>query len=283
MRTESEVLAQFDKWAQVDENIRTAILAGSRANPKARLDFLSDYDIALYVTNLKPFHESDDWLRTFGSILVRWPLVPRSTFNSNWLTRLVFFEDGVRVDFQITDAKHIEPNTYDNGYRVLVDKDGLTETLNEPTFTKFNIKKPSKTQYATLINDFWWDATYVPKYLVRDELPFAKYMLDNELRYSYLHQVLEWYIGCEQDWAVNTGCHGKWFKRYLEKETWSEYQSTYAGSGIEENWSAFFRLIELFRKLGKGVAERLGYAYPDDLDQKVTEHISRIRRKAQME
>lgn len=277
MRTEREVLSQFDEWAQGNELVRAAVLTGSRVDPKRQTDFLSDYDIALYVADRCPFQKDDAWLRVFGSIMVRWPLKPRSTFDEKWLTRLILFKDGVRIDFQITDVKHIDPNAYDNGYRVLIDKDALTANLNQPTFSEYIIRKPSRQEYETLVHEFWWDATYVPKYLWRDELPFAKYMFDKVVRYSYLQRLLEWYIGQQHGWTVSTGLYGKCFKRYLDAETWTELESTYARSDIKENWVAFFRMVDLFRKLATEVGAQLGYEYPIDLDDEVTKYYSSIR------
>jgi aminoglycoside 6-adenylyltransferase len=279
MRTESEVLTQFKEWAQNNELVRAALLTGSRANPNSQPDALSDYDIALYVTDLCPFQESDSWLSIFGTILVRWPLVPCSTFDKNWLTRLILFDDGVRIDFQITEATGTDPNASGNDFRVLIDKDGLIKYSGEPDFSAYNIHKPSAEEYKTIVHEFWWDATYVPKYLWRDELPMAKYMLDDVLRFSYLHRLIEWYIGQQHDWAINAGCYGRWFKRYLSAWKWSEYESTYVGSGIEENWAAFFSLVDLFRTLAKEVGSKLGYEYPVELDEKVTDYFSVVRHK----
>ncbi|MEW8053187.1 MAG: aminoglycoside 6-adenylyltransferase [Candidatus Thiodiazotropha sp.] len=277
MRSETEVLTQVDAWAQGDACVRAVILNGSRADSKTQPDFLSDYDLVVYVTNLRPFQESDSWLQGFGSILVRWPMAPRSTFDSNWLTRLVLFEDDVRIDFQITEARDIGPSEFDNGYRVITDKDGMTRSLNAPTFTEFNIKKPLKDEFEDLVNEFWWDAIYVPKQLCRNELPFAKYMLDNALRHTHLHRMIEWYIGSQHDWSVNPGCHGKWFSRYLDTETWTAYKNSYAGFEIEKNWRAFFQLAKLFGRLAAETAEHLGYPYTEDLGKKVTEYAARLR------
>lgn len=277
MRTEEEVLTQFNKWAQSNDLIRAAVLTSLRVDPKGVTDFLSDYDIELYVADLEPFRKDDEWLSVFGPIMVRWPLKPRSTFDEKRLTRLVLFKDGVRIDFQITDKTEIEPDAYDDGYRILLDKDDLTIGLNDPTFSKHIIKKPSREEYDTLVHEFWWNATYVPKYLWRDELPFAKSVLGQTVRDKYLRTVIEWFIGLQHDWSVNTGLCGKWFKHYLDAETWSEFESTYAGADIEENWQSFFKAISLFRKLGKTVGRSLGYDYPTQLDQEMTDYYSTIR------
>ena len=277
MRTEEEVLSQFDEWAQGNDLIRAAVLTSSRVDPEGTTDFLSDYDIELYVADIGPFQKDDEWLSVFGPIMVRWPFRPRSTFDEQWITRLVLFKDGIRIDFQITDQTSIESSAYDYGYRVLIDKDNLTAGLSAPTFSKHTIKRPSREEYDRLVHEFWWNATYIPKYLWRDELPFAKSVLGQTIRDKYLRTVIEWFIGLQHDWSVNTGVCGRYFKRYLDDETWTEFESTYAGADIEENWQAFFTVISLFRKLGKIVGRRLAYNYPTQLDKEMTDYYSKIR------
>lgn len=279
MRSEEEIYSLFDKWAKNNDLIRAAVLTSSRAKPGVKIDFLSDYDIELYVSDIVPFQRDDKWLSVFGEIMVCWPLRPRPTLEEGWITRLVLFKDYLRIDFQITDQVYIQPDAYQDGYRVLIDKDNLTAELNPPTFAPFNIKKPSEDEYDDRINAFWWDATYVPKYLWRDELPFAAFMLGCGLRDKYLRTIIEWYIGMENDWVVDTGLHGKWFKRYLSPELWADYESTFAGADIEENWTAFFNAVSLFRKLAKVVGEGLGYTYPEKLDKDMMEYYLQIHKK----
>ncbi|MBZ5536259.1 MAG: aminoglycoside 6-adenylyltransferase [Acidobacteriia bacterium] len=76
---------------------------------------------------------------------------------------------------------------------------------------------------------------------------------------------------------TTTFLYGKGFKRYLDAETWSELESTYAGSEIEENWEAFFRMVNLFRKLAIEVGTQLGYEYHIHTDEDVTKYCSSIR------
>ena len=167
--------------------------------------------------------------------MIRWPYKPRSTGTEGWITRLILFNDGLRFDFQITDQLTIETNRYDNGYDILIDKDGIAKDLPSPTYSEYIINKPSKEVFETLVNEFWWDAYYVAKYLYRDELPFAKYMLDYVLRYSFLHQVIHWKIGFENNWSVATGALGKDFKKLLDQKTWQCYKETFANGEIDKN------------------------------------------------
>ena len=147
MKTENQILPHFIKWAENNNLIRAAILTSSRVSKSATIDFLSDYDIELYVSEIDTFFDNDIWLEPFGKIMVKWPLKPKTTIDNNWLTRLIIFEDGVRIDFQITEQKEAESKRYMNGYKVLIDKDSITQDIAEPTYMEFNINKPTKEEF----------------------------------------------------------------------------------------------------------------------------------------
>ena len=108
------------EWAARTDNVRAVILTSSRTNPEVPVDFLSDYDIELFVRDLNPFLSRDEWLELFGTILVRWPRVPPQ--GDEGTTRLVLYEDAPRIDFQIKKAAKLSeyvsslPDFYDIGY-----------------------------------------------------------------------------------------------------------------------------------------------------------------------
>ena len=63
MRTQAEVLGQFDEWARGNDIVRAAILTSTRDNPERETDFLSDYDIEFFVADLNPFQKDDSSLK----------------------------------------------------------------------------------------------------------------------------------------------------------------------------------------------------------------------------
>jgi len=277
LRSQEEVLEQLVQWARKNEIVRAVVLASSRANPKRETDILSDYDVECYVTDIELFERSDAWLTHFGEVMVRWPRAPRSAVPWADITRLVLFQDAVRIDFQIRKIAEIPADAYDDDYQVLLDKDGLLSHLRPPTHTKHRIRKPTREEYETLANDFWWNAHYVPKCLRRDELPFAANMLCRLIRGKYLHTAIGWLIGLESGWSVNPGVSGRKFKRYLDDATWGAYEATFASAEIEAQWQAFHASVDLFRHLMKRVADNLGYTYPETLDKKMTAHFRWIQ------
>jgi aminoglycoside 6-adenylyltransferase len=277
MRTEKKILNQINKLSVENNNLCAAVLTSSRGGNSKDLDYFSDYDIELYVYDLSSILENDNWLSPLGDIMVRWPLRPRTTFNENWITRGIIFNDGLRIDFQITDNLNIQPTYLDYGYKVLFDKEKILKNLPKPTFTEFNIKKPTLEEYEIIVKEFWWNASYVPKYLWRNELPFAKFMMNSAIHHKYLKKVIEWYIGFNNDWQINPGIAGRFFKRYLSQEIWLKYEFTFSGAGIEDNWKAFFNAISLFSKLAKEVGTALGYKYPSKMEKEMTNYYKSIK------
>ena len=277
MKSEQEVLELLRQWAEQRANVRTVILTSSRADRRRQPDVLSDYDIELFVRNIRPFTEDDAWVYDFGQIMVRWPAAPQPTFSEDWITQLVLYEDGTRIDFQITTLAPSTSENLENGYRIVVDKDGAAAHLPEPTYSRYIIQPPTVQAFDSRMNAFWWDIIYVAKALRRGELNYAKYMLDGTIRFDKLQPLIEWYIGLNHDWTVSTGIYGRWFHEYLDQSIWDSYNQTFAGAEFESNWRALFATIELVRTLGHTVAHSLGFEYPDETDRKVTDYIQWIK------
>lgn len=274
-------ITAFDKFlnnVNDIDNIRAALLTSSRANKNAKTDFLSDYDIELYVDDIGIITRGDEWANFLGPIMTCWPRYPRTTFDNNWITRLLLFEDGTRIDFQITSKKDARLPNIDYGHEILLDKDNILSDLAEPTHSRFNIKKPTKEEYETLVNEFWWDATYVPKYLWRDELPFAKKIMNTSV-HDDLIQVIKWHIGFNNNWQINVGAFGRYIKFHLEDEYWKQYEEIFCGADIEENWNSFFIAIDLFCNLARNLGIVLGYNYPNAKEDKVRNFYLKIKNK----
>src|SRR5918912_3839456 len=98
--------------------------------------------------------------------------------------------------------------------------------------------KPSAQRYQDVVEEFWYETTYVAKYLWRDELVAARTVLDGILRREVLQPMLEWLIEVEHDWSVNPGTLGRSLKRYVRPAVWAQLEQTYAGPAMEANWRA---------------------------------------------
>jgi len=83
------------------------------------------------------------------------------------------------------------PAELDAGHRVLLDKDHLTDEMQSPTYRAYIPVRPTNGVYQTTINDFFSDAPYIAKCLLRGELLPAKWCLDYDMKHVYLRPMLE--------------------------------------------------------------------------------------------
>jgi aminoglycoside 6-adenylyltransferase len=71
---------------------------------------------------------------------------------------------------------------------------------------------------------------------------------------------------------------GRGLERRLPADVWAELAGTYVGPAIEENWAALFRTSALFSRVANEVADALGYAYPQDVEDGVAAQVRAVRR-----
>ncbi|HEY7781428.1 MAG TPA: aminoglycoside 6-adenylyltransferase [Ktedonobacterales bacterium] len=279
-----DVLARLTRWGEAHPLVRAMVLESSRIVAGAPLDRFSDYDVLLVVSDVRPFVEDDAWLGDFGPPLVRFRDA-METWGIPTYTRLVLYRDRTKIDYSIWPVnlarlvveRREPPDLLDWGYRVLLDKDGLTVGLPPPTRTAHIPARPTEREYFALIEEFWWESIYVAKNLWRDELVHARYSLDVVMRHELLVRMLEWRVEIDRGWSWKPGPVGRGLKATLPQALWSELAATFVGPGLEENWEALFRMTALFRRAAAEVGNALGYAYPGDLDAGVTAYLREVR------
>lgn len=279
------VIDNITAWGKADPRIRAVVWTSSRTNPAAAVDALSDYDIILVVDDVAPFAADEEWLHRFGPLLVVYRDPVQYEIDLPSFGRITQYEDGLKIDFTVMPValwrrRLDQPGVQDDldvGYRVLIDKDGLTADLPPPTYQAYIPSPPNEATYLTIVEEFFHEGTYVVKNLWRDELIPAKYSFDHVMKTGHLRTMLEWRMEVDHDWAVKLGVLGKGLKKRLPPELWAAFERTYVGADLDENWEAFFATITLFREVAVAVGEALGYAYPYDLDRRATAYFRDVR------
>jgi aminoglycoside 6-adenylyltransferase len=281
---EDDVITCLVQWAEQQPLLRALLLTSSRANPAAPVDRLSDYDVIFVVSEMASFAQGEDWLRTFGNILVKFRgSDPR--YEHEALTQLVVYEDGTKIDYTVwtldklkrASAQPALPDVLDVGYRVLLDKDALTASLQPPTYRAHIPRKPTRQEFEALVEEFWWETTYVAKNLWRGELFPAMYSFECVIKIDLLRRLLEWHFEIRHNWSIKPGTLGRGLKHRLKPELWAQIESTFVGADMEENWDALFRTAELFRIAAIEVAHHLGYDYLHALDERMITYLNGIR------
>lgn len=283
---EQEALRRFIAWGETQDSVRAMVLTSSRTSPIGVVDVFSDYDVILVVTDITPFYNSRLWLEDFGPVLVlyRDPILQDGDVEMS--AYVVQFENGLKIDFtlwpvalmQRVAAEATLPAEFDAGYRILLDKDHLSDGLKPPTYKAYIPKPPSEDDYQEKIELFFLDAIYMAKFLWRDDIIAAKHMLDYFIKQDYVIPLLVWHYEIANQWSVKPGLFGRRLKRWLRPDLWDELETTYTDTGLENNWTALFRTIHLFRRVAIEVGEHLGYTYPHALDGRVDAYIQKVRK-----
>ena len=281
--SEATILRRLTAWAASDDLVRALILESSRAVADAPLDAFSDYDVLLVLGDTQPFLDDEAWAHAFAEPLVMFRDT-LTTWGMTTYTRLALYADGTKIDYMLWPvellrqvvASQTPPDVLDWGYRVLLDKDGSTAGLPAPTRAAHLPPRPSETEYLALVEEFWWETTYVAKNLWRDELMHAKYNLDVVMRHDLLTRMLEWRVEVDEGWTWKPDMAGRGLRGKLAPETWTALEATWVGADIEENWRALFAMTGLFRRVAQEVAAALGYTYPEAIDRGVTAYLERV-------
>ena len=282
---EQEIIERLIQWAEHQPLVRATLLTSSRAIPQAPVDVFSDYDAILAVLDVQPFYEDRAWLEDFGAVLAlyRDPIILDGGLQrSAYVTQ---YENGLKIDFSLWPVELLQrvvadpqlPDELDAGYLVLLDKDHLTDGLKPPTYAAYIPTTPTETEYQTVVEVFFLEATYVAKLLWRDDLMAAKHILDHFMKQEHLRPILEWRLEIDHQWSVKPNPYGRRLKKWLRPDLWAELESTYTGAGLEANWEAMFRTIALFRQVAIEVGDRLGYSYPHDLDRRTVAYLQKVK------
>ncbi|MHC6198001.1 AadS family aminoglycoside 6-adenylyltransferase [Elizabethkingia miricola] len=283
MKIRDEKLREILDWANGNEDIRAVILTSSLVNPLAPVDDFSDLDVELIFEDNQAYIADRKWLNLFGKPISMIE-EDESCFNGIHAMKMVLYEDTVKVDFKLyrkssflQEIQYEElPEDWDIGYKILLDKDGITQNMKPPTHRISIIKKPDEKDFTKLFKDFWWDCTYVAKCLARGDIFYAKFVSENILRTEYLVPLLEWHIANQHNWDITTNKHGRLFKKYLSQDLWSKTEQTFSGSNIEENWKALFSMTDIMGELGKNLAEALNYSYPSEMENNIRTYLETV-------
>ncbi len=279
MRSEQEMMELILGTAREDERIRAVIMNGSRANPNAPRDFFQDYDIVYVVTDPAPFRNNYEWIKRFGELMILQepddmddpPPGDKLSF-----AYLMQFADGTRIDLGIHPMAQVDKIERDSQSILLLDKDSIVKPFPPASDVDYLPSPPTAKAFFDCCNEFWWVSPYVAKGLWREEIIYAKYMLDHYVR-EQLDKMLRWQIGVQTEFNKNPGKFGKYFEQFLAPEHWKMLLKTYSAADYEQTWQALFAMCDLFRAIAIEVAEHFGFDYPYGDDARVTAHLRHVR------
>jgi len=278
MRSEEEVISLILNVANTDDRIRAVLLNGSRADPNATKDIFQDFDIIYIVKKIDSFIKNHSWIDVFGERLIlqlpeEMTTGDKDDHSFHYLMR---FKDGNRIDLTLFPIDKLGSHYKQDSLTILLlDKDNLFEKLSPPSESDYLIKPPTEKEFTDCCNEFWWVSTYVAKGLWRNEITYAKEMLEIPVRRMFL-KIIEWYIGINTEFTVSFGSGGRNMKHYISPDLYNRILSTYPDGNINNIWNSLFLMTEIFSQLANKIAQTINFRYNKGEELNVRDYLKQI-------
>jgi aminoglycoside 6-adenylyltransferase len=265
------LIQRFVNWAEAEENIRAALVIGSRARVDHPADEWSDLDVTFLANDPQPYVVETDWLSTIGQV---WLSFLEMTPDGEAFERRVLFEGGLDVDFvpsSISELRQMldkgltaaDAEMIRRGVRVILDKDGDLAKLDEMEVKRSERALPSQAEFLNVVNDFWYHTVWTAKHLRRGELWWGKSCCDGYLK-GLLLRGLEWHALASRGPHTDTWMRGRFLEEWADPRAVESLSATFAHYDEADVWRALQATMELFRWLAEETAELFGYGYPSD-------------------
>lgn len=266
------LIENFVKWAENCPDIRAAFILGSHAREDHAADRWSDMDVMFFAVNPQEYLAQTDWLENVGSV---WITLLNAGGKDVPLLR-VLFEKGFDVDFIIYPDNYLKelirdgvyPRSFHGGVRVILDKDDLAKKIIPPYFCSLPVRPPTRAAFLDTVDFFWHYTFHTAKLLLRGELWLCQ-IWDPEIKKNLL-MMLQWHAKAVKGWDFNTWYNGKYLSEWADPRAVKEIEMIFAPYDKEDNIHALLATTDLFRWLAKETAQLLNYAYPQDLDDNIS-------------
>ncbi|MBS1598071.1 MAG: aminoglycoside 6-adenylyltransferase [Bacteroidetes bacterium] len=273
-----KMLEKIIEWAKTKSSIHAMILTGSLVG-KGKKDSLSDYDIAIFGNDFD-FINNDKWIDEIGKYLVCIH-DQFDFFQSQIPTRLTIFKKGIKVDFSFHPISLLHtlveqpklPDSYNIGYKILLDKDCITSKMQKPNYKAYRINKPSGKTFDLNCKEFWFEIYHVAKYISREDLWTAQTRAHATKK--WLLQMIEWNHAIDSKWNFSPKQDGKNMKDWIDKKLWSALHDCFGRFDKKDSWRALKKTMKLYRKVAVKTASQLKYIYDHKMDEGISEFVNR--------
>ncbi len=280
MRTEEEVLNTILSVAQADNRIRAVIINGSRTNKKVIKDDFQDFDIIYLVENLESFKDNPNWIDVFGErIILQMPnsmkICKDDVLSEEEICYLMLFKDLNRIDLNLVKVEN-KADCKDSLNKVLLDKDNLLSHIVEPNDSDYLVRKPSQKEFMDCCNEFWWVVPYVVKGLAREEVLYAKEMLEIPIRNMFM-KMLAWSVGAEHRFTINVGKSNRFLKQYVSESFWNRILNTYPDAKKINIWDSLMEMVNLFDEIARKLADKINLNYNELEAENVKKYLDKMK------
>jgi len=283
-----QLINRFCEWAKTREDIRALFIIGSRARADHPADEWADLDLVVVTANPDRYLSKTDWINIPGKPILTF-IEP--TASANEKERRVLFEGMLDVDFAIIPQEKAQAflreatsqegvrqlsNIFGRGVRILLDKDQVITKLKAATAgaEKQTPKKPTQQEFQELVSDFLYHAVFTAKHLRRGELWWTALCLNCKLQ-DQIRTMIEWHALAKTDGKQDTWFRGRFLEEWADPQITRELRKTFTHYDKKDIRKALIASTTLFNHIAKETAQKLGYPYPTDKEQKIEKWIEK--------
>ncbi|WP_206055249.1 aminoglycoside 6-adenylyltransferase [Nocardia sp. CS682] len=262
------------EWARGRDDVRVVLRTGSRARGDGAVDALSDHDIELYTTDVERYSGDDGWVRELGEVWVNVELA--GPYDNP--AHLVFFEGGVKVDFQVVPVQRLGEmveggldELHERGYQVLFDRDGSAAGLPAATGSAPVGELPDQEEFGALCSEFWFEIAHLPRYSARGELWVVK-SRDWETK-ELLLTMIEWHAISRHGSGHDVWHAGTKMRQWAAQGVWERVEGIFAiGDPLRQAQAT----ADLFGELAREVATAGGLDYPEKAEKTIRPSLDQL-------
>ena len=252
--------AAVTDWARKRDDVRAAMVVGSRARRDMPADRWSDLDVGLLLDDPTALAEDAGWVAEFGRPVLTFL---EEAAVSGAVERRVLYEGGEDVDFVLLPAsawRELASSSgarvlLSRGYRMLHDELGVEAELGEVAPPEPS-SAPDQAAFTELGSDFWFHALWAARKLRRGEVLTALGCLDR-LLLSNLVTLLRWHA-LSLDPSVDTWHGTRFVERWADPGALATLETVVPGYGVRDVARGLWATIDLYQGLEEETARRLG-------------------------
>ncbi len=279
--TPATALDRLVHWLSAREDMRGAVLVGSRARTEVPADEWSDTDVLVLTIDPAALLDGDEWVTdAFGGAVLSYT---EPTPVADLRERRVLLPDG--TDFDVIPvpvdrvalllARGPALAVLASGYRVLLDKDDVFEDL-PARLSEFGAGAgspvpwpPPATEVTNLAADYWHHCVWITKRVCRGELFLAQWTNAVHQRHILL-RFARWQALARSGGAAQVWYDGRFAEYWAAPETVAALHGSVAGSTPRDVVTALLGTMRAFAPLSAEVLSAVGRPYPEETDRWIT-------------
>jgi aminoglycoside 6-adenylyltransferase len=271
------IINKLVEWATRHEDIRALVLIGSRARSSDPADKWSDLDVLVIAQDISVYVQTADWICAFGTPLLTFT---ETAFDGS-VERRVLYEGFMDVDFALSDPDGFRRELaldavraiFRRGYRVLLDKDGWQDLIQEQCGAPQD-HALSRDEIANEIHDYWYHCIWLTKKVQRGELWTAVRCLNGYMQAKLL-RMIEISSRLAGGDGVDTWHNGRFLEKWADPAIIERLQGCFADYDLSALKRALGQHMDLYHDLAWGVAAKLDIPYPHEERQQIIEWIDK--------